>query len=116
MKTTISATGDARDGDLRDGDGDGIVAYLIGQNLAYIGNGKSAENNPTTVIQANEIVELNNAHIYYSSVDHKGDFRVGDLFYVNQQTGNVEFTNTVINVSGATGITFTDGSNNPITH
>jgi len=88
--------------------------YLIGQNLAYIGTGKSQDNNALAVLQENEIVELNRAHIYYTSVDHKGDFRVGDLFYVNQQTGAVEFTNTIINVTGSTGLTFTDGSQTTI--
>ena len=89
------------------GDGAGVIAYLIGQNLAYIGNGKESSNDPTTVIQANEIVELNKAKIYYNSVDHKGDFRVGDLFYVNQQTGEVSFTNS--NVTIGTSLTFDNG-------
>jgi hypothetical protein len=92
------------------GDGDGVIAYLIGQNLAYIGNGKETTNDPTTVIQANEVVELNRAKIYYSSVDHNGDFRVGDLFYVNQRTGEVQFSNSNISFSG--GITFDDGAGN----
>ena len=92
------------------GDGDGVIAYLIGQNLAYIGNGGESTNDPTTVIQANEVVELNRAKIYYSSVDHKGDFRIGDLFYVNQQTGEVEFSNSNISFTG--GITFNDGAGN----
>jgi hypothetical protein len=92
------------------GDGDGVIAYLIGQNLAYIGNGKETTNDPTTVIQANEVVELNRAKIYYSSVDHNGDFRVGDLFYVNQRTGEVEFSNSNISFTG--GITFDDGAGN----
>jgi hypothetical protein len=92
------------------GDGDGVIAYLIGQNLAYIGNGKNSTNDPSTVIQANEVVELNRAKIYYSSVDHKGDFRIGDLFYVNQQTGEVDFSNSNISFTG--GITFDDGLGN----
>jgi hypothetical protein len=92
------------------GDGDGVIAYLIGQNLAYIGNGKASTNDPSTVIQANEVVELNRAKIYYSSVDHKGDFRIGDLFYVNQQTGEVDFSNSNISFTG--GITFDDGAGN----
>ena len=96
------------------GDGEGVVMYLIGQNLAYIGLGKRDDNDPLAVVQANEVVELNNAEIYYTSVDHKGDFRVGDLFYVNQDTGAVEFSNTIVNISGATGFTFTDGSQTTI--
>jgi hypothetical protein len=51
------------------------------------------------VIQANEVVELNNAKIRYSSVDHKGDFRVGDLFYVNQADGTVDFGSSVFNIN-----------------
>lgn len=91
------------------GDGPGVIAYLIGQNLAYIGNGKSSTNDPNTVIQANEVVELNSANLYYQSVDHKGDFRIGDQFYVNQQTGEVVFSNSDISVLG--NITLTDGAN-----
>jgi hypothetical protein len=89
------------------GDGAGVIAYLIGQNLAYIGNGAATTNDPNTVIQANEVVELNDAKIFYNSVDHKGDFRVGDLFYVNQATGEVSFTNS--NVTIGTSLTFDNG-------
>ena len=92
------------------GDGAGVIAYLIGQNLAYIGNGKETTNDPNTVIQANEVVELNDAKIFYNSVDHKGDFRIGDLFYVNQATGEVSFTNS--NVTIGTSLTFDDGGGN----
>ena len=45
------------------------------------------------MIQANEVVTSNGAKVFYSSVDHKGDFRVGDLFRINQETGEVTFTN-----------------------
>jgi hypothetical protein len=92
------------------GDGPGVIGYFIGQNLAYIGNGKESSNDPNTVIQANEVVELNDAKIYYQSVDHKGDFRVGDLFYVNQQTGEVSFSNS--NVTIGTNLIFDDGLGN----
>ncbi len=92
------------------GDGVGVIAYLIGQNLAYIGNGKETTNDPNTVIQANEIVELNDAKIYYQSVDHKGDFRIGDLFYVNQATGEVSFANSDVTIG--TSLTFDDGLGN----
>jgi hypothetical protein len=95
-------------------DGPGVVAYLIGQNLAYIGNGKETDNDPSTVIQANEVVKLNDANVYYSTVDHKGDFRVGDLFTVNQETGEVSFTNAEFLFNNNEGITFTDGTNTTI--
>jgi hypothetical protein len=93
------------------GDGLGVIMYLIGQNMAYIGSGLRSDNDPTYVIQANEVVESNGAKIFYSSVDHKGDFRVGDLFYVNQEDGTVTFTTAFFNIASDQGLTFTNGSN-----
>jgi cytoskeletal protein CcmA (bactofilin family) len=93
------------------GDGPGVLVYAIGHNLAYIGNGKEVTNDPETVIQANEIVELNDAKIRYNSVDHDGDFRVGDLFFVDQQSGTVNFALNALNIDLTSGITFnTNGS------
>ena len=89
------------------GDGPGVIIYAIGQNLAYIGNGKEVTNDPGTVIQSNEVVELNDAKVRYNSVDHKGDFRVGDLFYVNQDDGTVSFTANALTVDLTDGATFT---------
>jgi len=91
------------------GTGLGVVAYLIGHNLAYIGTGKRSDNDVTYVVQDNEITEAAGAKIYYSSVDHKGDFRIGDLFYVNQQDGTVQFTTSSFNIQSDTGVTFTTG-------
>jgi len=98
------------------GDGNGVLMYLIAQNFAYIGTGKDEDNDQTDVIQANEAVELNNAKVRYSSVDHKGDFRVGDLFYVNQENGTVDFTSTKLAIDTTDGITITTaGSTTTIT-
>ena len=91
------------------GDGPGVLMYLISQNLAYIGVGKETDNDDNNVIQANEVVETNNAQIRYSSVDHKGDFRVGDLFYVNQEDGTVDFSSSTFNINTSSGITITTG-------
>ena len=91
------------------GDGAGVIAYLISQNFAYIGTGKKSNNDPNDMIQANEITELNNAHIYYTSVDNEGNFRVGDNFHVNQKTGEVVFNNQSLSITSLTGVTFTDG-------
>ena len=96
------------------GSGAGVLMYLISQNFAYIGTGKSVDNDANNVIQENEVVELNNAKIRYSSVDHDGDFRVGDLFFVDQQTGTVNFTSAEINVESTNGFTFTDGADTTI--
>jgi len=91
------------------GDGAGVIVYAIGHNLAYVGNGKEVTNDPTTVIQPNEVVELNGAKIRSVSIDHKGDFRVGDLFLINQETGEISFTAANFNLGAGQGITFTDG-------
>jgi hypothetical protein len=96
------------------GDGDGVTAYLISHNFAYIGSGKLSTNDASIRIQANEVVELNRAKIFYTSVDASGDFRVGDAFFVNQETGEVLFNGQTLNVTTAEGVTFTDGTNTTI--
>ena len=96
------------------GNGAGVLMYLISQNFAYIGAGKSVDNDPNNVTQENEVVELGGAKIRFSSVDHDGDFRVGDLFFVDQQTGTVNFTSAEINVESTNGFTFTDGADTTI--
>ena len=96
------------------GDGAGVLMYLISQNFAYISNGKLTTNDANTVVQLNEVTELNNAKVRYSSVDHKGDFRVGDLFYVNQEQGTVDFTSTEFNIDTTSGLTITTGSSNTV--
>jgi hypothetical protein len=93
------------------GDGPGVVMYLIGHNFAYIGSGKDSSNDLGTVIQLNEVVKTNGAYIYFNSMDQRGDFRVGDLFYVNQETGQVQFTSANFNISSTTGLTLSDGTN-----
>ena len=92
------------------GVGAGVLMYAIGHNLAYIGNGKEVTNDAETVIQSNEVIEIDNAKIRYNSVDHKGDFRVGDLFYVNQETGSATFTVSDFIINTTNGVTFTTGS------
>ena len=94
------------------GDGAGVIVYAIGQNLAYIGNGKEVTNDPGTVDQADEVIELNDAKIRYNSVDHKGDFRVGDLFRVNQADGTVNFVASDLNINLTNGATFTTNGQN----
>ena len=41
------------------------------------------------LVQASEVEELNGGKVLYSSTDQDGDFRVGDAFSVDQETGNV---------------------------
>ena len=93
------------------GDGDGVIAYLISQNFAYVGSGKSSTNDPNDRIADNEAVELNRARIYYTSVDNEGNFSVGDAFFVNQKTGDVLFGGENLSIAAAQGVVFTDGTN-----
>lgn len=93
------------------GDGQGVVIYLISQNYAYVGAGKLSTNDPNDRVAANEVVELNRAEIYYTSVDNEGNFSVGDSFYVNQKTGDVLFGGQALNITALSGITFSDGTN-----
>ena len=92
------------------GDGNGVLMYLIGHNFAYIGNGKEITNDETTVNQNQEVTELNNARIRYTSVDQGGDFRVGDSFYVDQETGQVVFNAASLDVVTPNGLTFETGN------
>lgn len=95
-------------------DGEGVVLRMVNHNFGYIGVGKRLDNDVTAVIQGNEVTELNNGKVYYSSVDQGGDFRVGDAFTVDQQTGNVTFTASSFDISSLSGITFSDGGNTTI--
>jgi hypothetical protein len=96
------------------GDGDGVIAYLISQNFAYVGSGKVSTNDPNDRIAANEVVKSNRAKIYYTSVDNEGNFSVGDAFFVNQKTGEVLFNGEALTITTPSGVTFTDGVNSTI--
>ena len=86
-------------------DGVNTLGYLVGHNFGYVGSGLDSSNNRSLAIQANEVFESNNGHIYYDSMDHKGDYRVGDIFYVNQETGQVTFDAQSINYTAGGNIT-----------
>ena len=73
-------------------DGADTLMYLIQHNFGYIGAGNKNDNNEADVIQANEVVELNSGQIHYVSTDQKGNFRVGDNFFVDLETGNSSIT------------------------
>jgi hypothetical protein len=72
-------------------DGANCLAYMINQNFAYIGSGKNVTNDNTTTIQANEVIELNNAKVYFTGQDQKGNFRVGDKFLVDLENERTSF-------------------------
>jgi len=95
-------------------DGDDVFIHLMAHNFAYIGTGYDLSNNAATVVQADEVIEVSGGKVYYNSVDQAGNFRVGDLFSVNFNTGAVSFTTPNFDVTSLTGITFTDGTNTTI--
>ena len=86
-------------------DGADTLGYLIGHNFGYVGTGTDSNNDYGLTIQANEIVELNDGVLYYDSMDHKGDYRIGDIFYVNQETGQISFNAQSINFTATGNIT-----------
>ena len=96
------------------GDGEGVLMYMIGHNFAYIGVEQLVNNDPADAIQVNEVVTVNRADIHYNSIDHKGDFRVGDYFKVDQQNGTITFSSVATSITSPEGLTFTDGINTTI--
>ena len=96
------------------GDGYGVIGYFVSHNFGYVGVGRFSDNDPTSVIQANEIVQTTSAKLYYTSVDHKGDYRVGEYFYVNQDDGTITFNPSSLTITSPAGVTFTDGVNTTI--
>jgi len=90
-------------------DGDDVRLQLMAHNFAYIGTGADLTNNKSAVVQANEVIELNGGRVYFNSVDQTGTWRVGDLFSVDFETGNVTFQAPAFDVSSLSGINFTNG-------
>lgn len=92
-------------------DGDGVKLNLIAHNFGYIGTGYDLSNDRSSVVQANEVIEVNGGEVYYDTVDQDGNYRIGDLFTVNFQTGNVTFQGPSFDVTAINSINFTDGTN-----
>ena len=72
-------------------DGSGTKLILTSHNFAYVGSGADFTNDPSLAVQNNEVEELNNGQVLFSSTDHLGDFRVGDALTVDVSTGSVNF-------------------------
>jgi len=78
---------------------------LTGHDFLDIGTGNLAETNyPGTPTQdpipANETVENNGGRVFFTSTDQDGNFRVGDLFSVEQSTGVATLNADAFNISG----------------
>ena len=90
-------------------DGSGVKLILTAHNFGYVGAQSDYTNDPSLAVQANEVEELNSGKVLFSSTDQDGDFRVGDAFSVDQETGNVSFAATSTAQSAAN-ITLSDGT------
>lgn len=78
---------------------------LTGHDFLDVGVGNFASANfpgdaQTVAVQANEIVESNGGRCFYTSTDQDGNFRVGDLFKVEQSTGIATLNADAFNLSG----------------
>jgi hypothetical protein len=87
-------------------DGQDTLMYLINHNFAYIGTQGDENNDGSARIQENETVELATGRIYYQSLDQEGDFRVGDVFNIDAQTGLISINGISTSASGITAINF----------
>lgn len=78
---------------------------LTGHDFLDIGTGSFTETNyPNTPtqdpIQANETVEGNGGRVFFTSTDQDGNFRVGDLFTIEQSTGIATLNADAFNIAG----------------
>ena len=93
-------------------DGKGVKLRLFAVNFNHVGTGKNITNDPTLSVQANEVTESNDGDVSFVSIDHLGDFRVGDAFFISQETGNVSFAATTYDLETTGNLTVTDGGSN----
>ena len=80
---------------------------MTGHDFLDIGTGDIASTNYPNVPsqladQGREVTELNGGRVYFTSTDQDGDFRVGDLFRVEQSTGVATLNADAFDLSGLT--------------
>ncbi len=83
---------------------------LTGHDFLDIGTGNFEETNypgiPTqSPIQANETVDNNGGRVFYTSTDQDGNFRVGELFTIEQSTGVATLNADAFNIAGLSELT-----------
>ena len=93
-------------------DGDGVTLRCFALNFNHVGSGGDISNDPNTAIQANEVTQTNNGDVSFVSIDQKGDFRVGEAFYVDQENGTVAFSQQVTSLQALSNLTVSDSSGN----
>jgi hypothetical protein len=71
----------------------GSYLQTSGHTFEYVGAGTTLVNSlPSaggTPIQDNEVVSVRGGQIFYTSTDHKGDFRIGDELLISRATGTI---------------------------
>ena len=83
-------------------------ARLTNHDFLNIGYGNFEESNyprlpsETVLSPQNETVEINYGRVFYSSTDQDGNFRVGELFAVEQATGIVTLSASQFGLTGLT--------------
>ena len=84
-------------------------ARITGHDYLDIGTGNFEETNYPdlysgfyTPAPENEAVELDRGRVFYSSTDQSGNFRVGELFAVEQATGTVTISSDFFDLAGLT--------------
>jgi len=63
-----------------------------GHTMEYVGSGTNytaLPENGGVPVEANQIKELNNGKVWSATTDHKGKFKLGDFFVVDQQEGSI---------------------------
>ena len=78
---------------------------LTGHDFLDIGTGDFVTSNypgdaSQPADQSDEVTETNGGRVYYSSTDQDGDFRVGDLFRIQQSTGIATLNADAFDLSG----------------
>jgi hypothetical protein len=78
---------------------------LTGHDFLDIGTGSFIETNYPglplqATIPANETVESGGGRVFFTSTDQDGNFRVGDLFAIEQSTGIATLNADAFNISG----------------
>ena len=78
---------------------------LTGHDFLDIGTGDFTTSNypggpSQPADQSDEVEELTGGRVYFSSTDQKGDFRVGDLFRIEQSTGIATLNADAFDLSG----------------
>ena len=96
-------------------DGQGVELRFVAINFNYVGAGGDISNGVPLINSHDiEVIQQNNGKITYVSVDQKGDFRVGQSFFVNQETGEVSFTADVVDLTTLSSLTISDGANQSV--